>query len=339
MPTIEFEGKTTEEAIEKACSQLHLAKDELNFEILSTGTSGIFGLLSGKKARIKVTIEEKLSAPPGTRAPKAAPEKPEAPPFSSAPATDTTARTPRPGPKKEKRAPEHRTEPIPGPRPQPDISALTSPTVPGPGEEVYQGPEEEAMTHAREVLEGILERMPLDASVAVSRINDRIILNIQGDNSGLLIGKKGVTLDAFQFLVNKIVNRSQAERCHVIVDTGDYRTRRHDALINLAHRMADKARSTRRPVSISALSAQERRIVHLTLKNESGLTTRSKGEGNYKKIMIFPDRAPQDRQPVGDFEAQAPSMPDTESALAQEELTDLETNHGSEELESQAPKE
>ena len=100
--------------------------------------------------------------------------------------------------------------------------------------------------------------MPVEATVTANRINDRIVLDISGDNSGLLIGKKGTTLDAFQFLVNKIVNRTSDDRQHIIVDTGDYRNRRHDSLIALAQRMADKAIRTKRPISISALSAHDR---------------------------------------------------------------------------------
>ncbi|MBW1710170.1 MAG: Jag N-terminal domain-containing protein [Deltaproteobacteria bacterium] len=298
MPTLEFAGKTTEEAIEKACSQLHLAKDELRFEIISTGTSGIFGLLTGKKARIKVIIEEKLSTPAKAEKPEPSPRTYKASPDKAPAPKEAEARRQRAKGRKETDRKKQAAEPAKKSRPaeaaaQQDEPALHSPTQPGPGEELYAGPEGEAMKQAREVLEGILKRMPVEADVAVSRINDRIILNIEGDSSGLLIGKKGATLDAFQFLVNKIVNRSRSDRNHIIIDTGDYRTRRHESLMGLVQRMADKARDSNRPVSINALSAHDRRIVHLALKNEPGLVTRSKGEGSYKKIVIFPNRGSQ----------------------------------------------
>jgi len=290
MPIIEFEGKTTEEAIEKACNHLHLAKDELKFEILSTGTSGIFGLLTGRKARIKVMVEEILSVSPKTEA--SSPKKPASKPDQK---PKQAARKSRPQAKKDydkkRRPPDSAKNPRLETTPAAGQPLLVPPTKPGPGEEVYEGPEGEAMTFAREVLEGILERMPVEASVSVSRISDRIILNIQGDNSGLLIGKKGATLDAFQFLVNKIVNRARPDRSHIIVDIGDYRSRRYDSLVSLAQRMANKARTSGRPVSINALSAHDRRIIHLALKNEPDLATRSKGEGSYKRIVISPNRS------------------------------------------------
>lgn len=300
MPVIEFEGKTTEEAIETACSHLHLPKDEIKFEIISTGTGGIFGLLTGKKARIRVRVEEKISSrPPQT-------EKIEERRAETSDAAESAADQPKPSVEKpgreakKERKPEERGPRRPDkkssqpdreeeePRPPAD-QALRPSTLPGPDEEFYEGPEDHAMKFSREVLEGILSRMPVEAAVTTSRINDRIILNIEGDNRGLLIGKKGATLDAFQFLVNKIANREKNERNHIIVDTGEYRKRRHDSLMALALRLADKARRIKRPVSINALSAQERRIIHLALKNEKGVTTRSKGEGSYKRVVIIPD--------------------------------------------------
>ena len=122
----------------------------------------------------------------------------------------------------------------------------------------------------------------------VKRIENRIILTIEGENSGLLIGKKGATLDAFQFLVNKIVNRTSTDKQRVIVDTEDYRRRRHQSLIDLAGRMAAKAKRSRRPVTITALSAHDRRVVHLALQNEPGLKTRSRGEGAFKSVILIP---------------------------------------------------
>jgi len=299
MPVIEFEGKTTEEALETACSQLHIPKDELKFEIISTGTGGIFGLLTGKKARVKVTVEERLSSRPKKKeteetiedAVEAVEEKETRPePLPEKPSREATAEK-KPERRKPRRPEKKRSEPRrPKKEPTPSTEPLLKPsTQPGPDEEFYEGPEDEAMKLSREVLEGILSRIPIEAAVTTARINNRIILNIEGGNSGLLIGKKGATLDAFQFLVNKIVNREKAERNHIIVDTGDYRKRRHDSLMALALRLADKARRIKRPVSINALSAQERRIIHLALKNERGVITRSKGDGSYKRVVIIPN--------------------------------------------------
>jgi spoIIIJ-associated protein len=287
MPVIEFEGKTTEEAIEKACNQLHISSDELKFEIVTTGSSGIFGL-GGKKARIRVTVEERIKPRKAEEAAKPAPERPE-------------KREPRPRretpkpyrPKPEKRdvkphAPSGKSSDRDEDEESSSDSIPLPSTVPAPGEDVYDGPEDEFMTLGRKSLEGILNHMGVESTVEVKRIEDRIILSVDGDNSGLLIGKKGATLDALQFVVNKIVNKGRTEKYRVIVDIEDYRQRRHQSLIDLAHRMADKARRTKRPVTISQLSAHDRRVVHLALQEKHGLKTRSRGEGPLKNVVIIP---------------------------------------------------
>jgi spoIIIJ-associated protein len=161
--------------------------------------------------------------------------------------------------------------------------------MPGPGESVVQGPEDELMTQSRLILEGILSRMELDAQVTTTRIGERIVLNVTGDNSGLVIGKKGATLDALQFLINKIVNRDLSEKTRVIVDTEEYRRRRQESLVDLARRMADKARRTKRPVTISQLSAHDRRVIHLALQDQGGIKTRSRGDGLLKNVIIIPN--------------------------------------------------
>ena len=337
MPTIEFEGKTTEEAIEKACNQLHLGTDELKFEIISTGSSGIFGLGS-KKARIKVNVEEKIS--PRT----AREEEPETfekrersfrPERTDGPArgdgdrprerrgyggrgpqrerrgySDRSGQAERRGPANREERPERedfgpprepaRQQRQPRPR-RPRFEAESQserlpqsteiplpPTMAGPEEEVYVGPEDEGMIQGREALSSILEHMGVEATVSSRKISDRIILDVEGKDSGLLIGKKGVTLDALQFLINKIVNRSRTEKYRIVVDTEDYRQRRHQSLIDLANRMADKARRSKRPVTISQLSAHDRRVVHLALQDRPGLKTRSRGDGPLKNVVITP---------------------------------------------------
>ena len=329
MPVIEFEGKTTEEALEKARAQLHIPSDELKFEIVSTGSSGIFGL-GGKKARIKVTVEERISSQPSQE------QKQDEPPRRTEPRRDQAEppRRQRPAPRphrsesssqsRDSRPPREERprpeRPRPAPRREPkkidsfedggapaverafETPAVSStaplpPTQAGPGETVYEGPEDEVMTKARESLIGILNRMSLVAEVTVQRISDRIILTISGENSGLLIGKKGATLDALQFLVNKIVNRDNEEKNRVIVDSENYRLRRHQSLVDLAIRMAEKAQRNRRPVTISQLSAHDRRVVHLALQEKTGLRTRSRGDGPLKNVVIIPGAKKSGRPP------------------------------------------
>lgn len=143
---------------------------------------------------------------------------------------------------------------------------------------------------AREVLEGILSRMSLEAPVTFEETEDRIILNIHGDGGGLLIGKRGKNLDALQYIVNKAVNRQSDSRKMIIIDTETYRKRREESLVAMAKELGEKARRTQKPITVSHMNAHNRRIIHMALQDEEGLTTKSRGEGEFRKIVILPDR-------------------------------------------------
>jgi spoIIIJ-associated protein len=122
--------------------------------------------------------------------------------------------------------------------------------------------------------------------------SERILLNIKGDGSGLLIGRKGQTLDALEYLVNKIVHKGAEDKKRIVVDTENYRSRREESLVNLAQRLAEKAKRMGRPVTISPMSAHDRRIIHLALQEDKALRTWSTGTGLYRKIIISPEKKP-----------------------------------------------
>jgi spoIIIJ-associated protein len=127
-------------------------------------------------------------------------------------------------------------------------------------------------------------------SVSAAQSDGTIALNIEGDTSGLLIGRKGRTLDALQFIVNKIVNKALEKRTQVIVDSENYRQRRRESLIQMALRMGEKAKSIGKPVVTNLLNPHDRRIVHMALRDDASLDTKSRGEGILKKILIIPKR-------------------------------------------------
>lgn len=258
MEVYEFEGKNTEDAIANACRRLNLSREDLEIEVLEQGSAGIFGLVGGRKAKIRVTI------------PVAEEEIP----------------------------------------PEPEVEQETEPAVESAFEAVLRDEETEGagdasiqadendLKVARETLEKILACIPLDGtSVAVEFSNGAILLNIKGDTSGLLIGRKGRTLDALQFIVNKIVNKTLDRRTQVVVDSENYRQRRRDSLIEMALRMGEKAKRLKKPVSTNPLNPYDRRIVHLTLRDDADLDTRSRGEGMLKKIVIMPKRSGGNQRP------------------------------------------
>jgi spoIIIJ-associated protein len=245
METYEFEGKTTEEAIENASRELDLPVEELQIDIIEPGSAGIFGLVGSKKAKIKVTVKEEGSAPISD---------------------EVTAET----------------ETEPGPDTDMETGKEVSPDM-GPDNEV-------GVALAKETLENILALIPVEVSVSAEQGDGNIALTIEGDKSGLLIGRKGKTLDALQFIVNRIVNKTLDKRMRVVVDSENYRQRRRESLTQMALRMGDKAKRIGKPVTTNPLNPRERRIIHLALKEDGRLNTKSKGEGLLKKVVIFPKR-------------------------------------------------
>ena len=143
---------------------------------------------------------------------------------------------------------------------------------------------------AQTALRGLLDHLEIEAQVEVKEDGERVYLNIQGDGGGLLIGRKGQTLDALEYLVNKMVHKNQEGKKRIVVDTENYRLRREESLVKLAQRLAEKARQLGRPVTISPMNAHDRRIVHLALQNDRSLHTRSMGAGLYRKMIISPDK-------------------------------------------------
>ncbi|HYQ60114.1 MAG TPA: RNA-binding cell elongation regulator Jag/EloR [Desulfatiglandales bacterium] len=228
METYEFEGKTTEEAIQNAARELNLPVEELSVDVIEPGSAGIFGLVGGRKAKIKVTLK-------------------------------TPSELEEEGEEEEQEPRERREE-----------------------------PQENDVSFAKRTLEEILALIPVEATVAASRGEGRITLKVQGDRSGLLIGRKGKTLDALQFLVNKIVTKALDKKIDVVIDSENYRRRREDSLTQLALKMGDKAKRIKKPVTTNPMNPHDRRLIHLALKDDEHLETRSRGEGLLKRVVIIP---------------------------------------------------
>ncbi len=150
----------------------------------------------------------------------------------------------------------------------------------------------QAAETAKKILQDILRLLEVEATVDLKEESERILLNIKGDGSGLLIGRKGQTLDAIEYLINKIVHKDAEDKKRIVVDTENYRLRREDSLVKLAQRLAEKAKRLGRPVTISPMSAHDRRIVHLALQDDKALRTWSTGSGLYRKVIISPEKKP-----------------------------------------------
>lgn len=152
------------------------------------------------------------------------------------------------------------------------------------GEEI----EDEGLGYAKMVLERIIMGIDVPAEIEGRVQEGTICLNIKGDGSGLLIGRHGQTLDAIQYVVERIVGKRLGEKRMVVVDTEEYRKRRRETLEALARRMGEKAKKTGRVVRMETMNARDRRIVHLALKDDQEVETKSEGEGELKSMKIIP---------------------------------------------------
>jgi len=147
---------------------------------------------------------------------------------------------------------------------------------------------EDTLSYAKTVLERILAGIAVPSRVQGRVDGETIYLDIKGDGTGLLIGRHGQTLDAIQYIVGRIVGKQLGEKKVIVIDTERYRERRRENLERLSRQMGEKAKSTGRPISLQPMSASDRRIVHLALKHDRDLETRSEGEGSLKSIKIIP---------------------------------------------------
>ena len=273
---MEFKGKNVDKALEKASAKLKVPKNQIKYEILSYGSSGIFGLAGTKKARIRVNLVDQK-------------ENEE---FVAAIETEAHAIDIDDTPDIIQDAPEIPAE---------DLEVVEKED---PGHSGTSEFPQEAIDIGRDVLQRIIDAITSDAHITIGKDSERILFDVAGGNPALLIGKRGQTLEAIQSLVEKVVNkhRNNDNRIRVQVDVEGYLETRKENLEQLAYRLAEKAQRIRKPISMGQMSAYDRRIVHLALKDNPKVNTKSRGEGYLRKLVIFPKRKNARKQKNGSYE-------------------------------------
>jgi len=173
-------------------------------------------------------------------------------------------------------------------------------TIRAPRASLNTGSREGAASRAREVLEAILAHLvdsPRVEEVPAGGDTSTIHLALSGVDSGMIIGRRGQTLDALEHLASRIVFRDDVDPgMRLVVDVEGYRQRREESLRQLARRLAEKAKETGRVVTLNPMSPRDRRIVHLTLQSDSAVSTMSEGEGHYRRLLITPQGARRARE-------------------------------------------
>ncbi|WP_324716387.1 RNA-binding cell elongation regulator Jag/EloR [Carboxydochorda subterranea] len=245
-------GRSVEEALEAALDELGVGRDDVEVEVLEESNRGLLGWLGGRLARIRVTVR-------GSE--------------RGAPARASRARPAVNGREEQEEREGQRGE---GEAAGPDPNAV-----------------ERALGAARTFLRDVVRLIGADAMVETRRTApDLFTLNVVSQRAALLIGRHGETLNALQLLTNLVANRAhEGPWIRFVVDAGDYRGRRESTLRSLALRAARKVRVERRRVALDPMNALERRIVHMALKDDPHVETRSEGEEPNRRVVIWPKGA------------------------------------------------
>ncbi|HVC81988.1 MAG TPA: RNA-binding cell elongation regulator Jag/EloR [Chloroflexota bacterium] len=281
--SITVSAKTVAEATAEAAQKLGLPESELDVTVISEGSKGFLGM-GGENARI-------LAMPKAILA-RRAPQVPPAP--DRAAATESIA---PPSPRFRPITPRPQPAPVTPEPPLAEVEPINHVAAPQPAiehEEDEEQPDalrtEPALVAevAVEVVRELILHMGLDAQATVRSAGKPVIIDVQGADLGLLIGRHGDTLGAFQYLVNSIVGKRVDRWCKVVIDVEHYRLRREESLRSLANRQAARVRQTSQELTLDPMPAAERRIIHLTLQNSPWVVTNSTGEEPNRCVVIGP---------------------------------------------------
>ena len=249
----EFTAKNLDDAITEACETLMVTSDRLDYEVVSSGSSGFLGIAS-KPAVIKARIKEEA---PEVEEVKAEPKKEEKPEVKKEVKKEEKKEAPKEEVKAEKKA---------------------SSNING----------DELVAKANAFLKDVFGEMNMEVNLN-SKFNDKeniLDVELSGDEMGVLIGKRGQTLDSLQYLISLVVNRETEEYIHVKVDTENYRERRKATLENLAKNISIKVKKTRQSVALEPMNPYERRIIHSALQNDRFVTTHSEGDEPFRRVVV-----------------------------------------------------
>ena len=306
--SIEASGKTVKDAIQNGLTELGCTLDEVETSVIDMGSPGLFGMF-GKPAKVRLTVKGEdhsfdIEMPVFTldqpaqggrkRGEKKRAAKAEAPAPAEQPAAEQVAeaQSPAEAPReKRERKPRARRERKEGQQPTREPQAEPV-TVAAPAEpaEPFVATAEEALSdtakNARAFLQGLTDKMGVPAEIAVCESEAQLRMQLSGENMSVLIGRRGETLDALQYLTSLNVNRGREEYLRVSLDTENYRAKREEALRKLAVRMANRAKKSGRRVALEPMNPNERRILHSALQNDPEVTTHSEGEEPYRRVII-----------------------------------------------------
>ncbi len=302
MKFYEFTGKTEAEAIDQGLQELGLSIADVDVQVVEEGSKGLFGLFGSRPVKVRLTLkdaeedpladllEDKKPAKKAEKKPEPKVEKKTEKPAEKKPAPEKKAE------KKAEKKTEKKAEPKAAkesevsekaekPAVKAEIRPMEKPEVTMiPAEEIT---EDSPAGIAHAFLMELTKLMGVDVTIDMGTDAEGNVYGyINGDTLGILIGRRGETLDAVQYLTSLKVNRGREGYTRVTLDTENYRAKREDTLIRLANRMANRALRTGRKVSLEPMNPYERRIIHFALQQTEGVDTHSEGEEPNRHVVI-----------------------------------------------------
>lgn len=250
MKFVETFGKTREEAVEKAARELGVSKEDLIVEILEEGNKGFLGLIGAKDFKIKASIKESAQI-------------------------DFSPKDILFGVEEEKKSE--------------DKSMKEEKFVSTEESEKSSAPvisDEQIKESVDQFLGDVFKSLQIEAKTSIHREGDIVKVMIEGENAGVLIGRRGEALDSLQLLLGLAVNKTAEGYVKLQLDIENYREKREESLVRYAHKMARMASKQRRNIRLEPMSPNERRIVHSALQSDSYVTTYSEGDEPYRKVVI-----------------------------------------------------
>ena len=298
--SFEFSAKTIEEAISLGLEELGVAISDVTVDILQEGSKGLFGLFGSRLAKVKLTLnndEEDVEMAKELVSQMMRDDREEEQPVEKKPVEKKAEKKPaekKPVEKKAEKKPAEKKpvekkaeEKKPAEKKTPEKKAEKKPAEPKVIVPAEQADRATAAGKAQEFLQELTKLMGVNVSVAVATDDEgNVKVNMEGDTLGILIGRRGETLDALQYLTSLQVNKGQNDYTRVTLDTENYRAKREEALIRLANRMANRAQKTGRKVAMEPMNPYERRILHSALQNNPNVSTHSEGEEPNRHVVI-----------------------------------------------------
>ena len=284
--SIRVSAKTLDDAITEALIQLGVTSDKLEYEVIEKGSAGFLGI--GMKQAvieawrkeekepepdIREIIKEEMALKPEKETEKKEPVQPKKEKKDKVPAAEKQEKPVKEKPVKEKAVKE-------------DTAAENTPAPVKEKQELAKV-EDQTIKAVEEFVQDTLKAMNMDVEITSSIDEDgALCVDMKGEHMGILIGKRGQTLDALQYLANRVANKHQDGYVRVKLDTENYRARREETLKHLAKNIAHKVKRNRRPVALEPMNPYERRIIHSALQSDPYVTTHSEGEEPYRKVVV-----------------------------------------------------